>query len=68
MNDTCPRCGRGVIAGQAKIAVAFTMDELEDIAMMAPRPDTRARAVCAISLLDEERAQRVEVEQRSVYG
>lgn len=61
----CPRCGERGPMGQAMIAISFSMDDLEEIAFSSANERTRRRVVCAMSLLDEERAERVQAEQRS---
>jgi hypothetical protein len=60
----CPRCGEPGPAGEGRIAVSFTMDELEEIAFATSNDRTRKRVICAISLIDEPRADAIATELR----
>lgn len=61
----CPRCGEPGPAGESRISVSFSMDELEEIAFSSSNVRVRRRVVCAIALLDEPRADAIADELRS---
>lgn len=59
----CVRCGYIIHFGEGMIGVQLSLDQLEELAL-ATSDDTVARKfICAISLLDDERADRVAQER-----
>jgi hypothetical protein len=55
----CERCGNLLHTGEARIVVAFSADELEELAYAAPNPRVARRLACALGLLDVERESAV---------
>jgi hypothetical protein len=48
--------------GEGRIGVAFTLDELEELAFATGNAKTRARLITAIGLFDHDLADRIERE------
>lgn len=55
----CVRCGMMLHTGEGKVLVAFSVDELEELAYASPNARVAHRLACALGLLDEEREQAV---------
>lgn len=55
----CVRCGALLHTGEGKVVVSFSLDELEELAFATGNAAVRRRLVCAIGLLDGERADLV---------
>lgn len=58
----CERCGIVTPDGQARVSVSLSLDDLEEFASVTLRANTRARLLCAIELLDPDRAARIRSE------
>lgn len=56
----CAQCGELLHTGEAKIVVGLSLDELEELACATPSASIRRRLICAIGLLDAQRARHVE--------
>lgn len=56
----CVKCGNLLHTGEGKVIVSFSVDELEELACATSDPAVRRRLVCALSLLDSDRAKRVD--------
>jgi hypothetical protein len=54
--------------GEGRVLVAFTVGELEELAMATSDHRVAGRLACAIGLIDEEREQDVRAARREVYG
>lgn len=52
----CAWCGRALHDGTASVLLAFDADELEAMAREAIRVEVRDRAIAAIRLIDQARA------------
>jgi hypothetical protein len=59
---TCKTCGQMIHNGEGKIGVQFTLDELEELVFATSVYPVKRRLLCAIRLLDEVRADRIEEE------
>ena len=55
----CVRCGALLHTGEGRVVVAFSADELEELAYAAPSKRVAMRLACALGLLDDEREQAV---------
>lgn len=64
-SNICPRCGEMGPAGRAQVSVPFDLDEAEELAFATSKLRVRKRLICAIALLDEERADRIVAELRA---
>lgn len=53
----CRNCGRLVHTGEGKIGISLTPDQLYRLARDATDPTVHAMLVCALSLLDPDRAE-----------
>lgn len=56
----CVRCGRLLHTGEGRVLVAFAPDELAELAESTLDPAVRARLLCALALVDDERARGIE--------
>lgn len=61
----CRDCGEIIHTGRAMVGMMFTPDELEGLAYSHPDREVRRRAICALGLLDEERADLITAELRA---
>jgi uncharacterized protein (UPF0147 family) len=52
--------------GQGRILVAFTIEELEELALATSSDDIRLRLASAIGLLDDARAENVRAHHRAL--
>ena len=59
MRSPCVRCGNILHTGEGMVTVSFSVDELEELACQTTDPAVRRRLLCAIGLLDSDRADRV---------
>lgn len=62
MSRPCDRCGAHTHTGEGRVAVQLTADELEELAFATSNPIVRARLLCALDLIDHDRAARVVTE------
>jgi len=60
--DLCQRCGEVLHTGEARVVVAFTVDELEALALATSDHAVAKRLRCALGLLDDVRARKVQTE------
>ena len=68
MRSPCVRCGAILHTGEGRVTVAFSLDELEELAVATPNRKLQDRLACAIGLLDEEREKRVNAAIAEVHG
>ena len=59
MRTPCVKCGNVLHTGEGRVIVSFSADELEEIAISTADPAVSRRAICALGLLDAERAERL---------
>lgn len=52
----CVKCGRILHTGEGRVLVAFTADELFEMATEVVDPRVKARLICALDLIDPELA------------
>ena len=55
----CDRCGALLHTGEARVVVAFSADELEELAYAAPNSTVARRLAFALGLLDDQRERAV---------
>jgi hypothetical protein len=60
LQSPCVKCGRLLHTGEGRVLIAFTPDELFNMAVEVIDPKVQARIVCALSLIDPERASMVD--------
>ena len=60
----CVRCGMILHTGEGRVTVAFTPDELAELACAAPDARVRERLLCALGLLDADRERSVRAEMQ----
>ena len=63
---TCSQCGEHVQAGQARIAVQFDLNEIEELIFATSLYPVKRRFLCAMALLDPERADRILAELKEI--
>lgn len=66
MRAPCVKCGRLLHTGEGRVLVSFQVDELSELAVATSDPAVRERLLCALSLLDEETANRTRALLREV--
>jgi hypothetical protein len=54
--------------GEGRVVVAFTVAELEELALASPNHNVASRLACALGLLDAERERDVRAARAEVYG
>jgi len=55
----CVKCGRILHTGEGRILVSFSVDELAELAYATNDSGVASRLVCALSLLDQKRADEI---------
>lgn len=63
----CVRCGYIIHYGEGMIGVSLSLDQLEELALATSDDKVARKFVCAISLLDEDRADRVSAERKEAW-
>lgn len=56
----CVRCGRILHTGEGRVLVAFTPEELYEMALEVVDPRVKARLICALDLIDPELAATID--------
>lgn len=59
----CVRCGLLLHTGEGRVIVAFTADELEEMAWATTDANVADRLLCALGLLDADREKAVRAER-----
>lgn len=62
----CSRCGEKGNLGEFRIASQFSLDEMEELVFATSIYPVKRRLLCAIRLLDDERADRIEEELKQL--
>lgn len=57
----CVRCGLVLHTGEGKIIVGLTCDQLAELIESTTNARTRAQLLCALTLLDPDRAEALDV-------
>lgn len=68
MRAPCVKCGNLLHTGEGKVIVGLSADDLDELACATSDPSLRRRLLCALSLIDPERADRVGAELQRAWS